>query len=40
MSQLRPNEVSDPDEWPARVLKETTAQIYTVVTVIFQQSYE
>ena len=39
LKNLNKNEATGPDELPARVLKETAAEIAPIITHIFQQSY-
>ena len=39
LKNLNQNKATGPDELPARVLKETAAEIAPIITHIFQQSY-
>ena len=40
LKNLNHNKATGPDELPARVLKETAAEIASIITHIFQQSYK
>ena len=39
LEALKPHKATGPDEFPARVLKETASEISTIFQHIFQQSY-
>ena len=39
LKNLNQNKATGPDELPARVLKETAAEIAPIITQLFQQSY-
>lgn len=39
LKNLNQNKATGPDEYPARVLKETAVETVPIITPIFQQSY-